>query len=156
MRPLIAFACATWMASSAAAQNGLSATVLNVDVGPSGGIHGVAVGKMVVGNGANQVAYIIRDGRYLTDAEIAAGSAPSSPDTSSLVVFDASDNGGVVQLTRRFQIQTGERMVGFPTMADFDGDSLDEVAFCELADPGSCYVYDADGFDQFTSSQKMG
>ncbi len=96
---------------------------------PGGSPDGIALGDMD-GDGRLEIALVLRGGTFT------AGNY--TPDQGSLVVLNY--DGSV-----RFQVQTGQQIVGFPVFGDFDGDSFAEVAFCEVSDSGYCYVYDDGG-----------
>jgi hypothetical protein len=100
---------------------------------PGGTPDGAALGDLD-GDGRLEIAMLVRGGTY--------SSTQKTPGVGSLVVLN--QNGSV-----RFQVQTGQELVGYPTFGDFDGDSFDEVAFCEVAEVGYCYAYDGDGTQMF-------
>jgi len=100
---------------------------------PGGSPDGAALGDLD-GDGRLEIAMVMRGGTY------AAGM--KTPGEGTFVVLN--QNGSL-----RFQVRTGRELVGFPTFGDFDGDSFDEVAFCEVADQGYCYAYNGDGTQMF-------
>lgn len=100
---------------------------------PGGTPDGAALGDLD-GDGRLEIALVVRGGTY--------SSTNKTPGVGALVVLN--QNGTV-----RFQVQTGQEMVGYPTFGDFDGDSFDEVAFCEIANAGYCYAYNGDGTQMF-------
>ncbi|HMI91993.1 MAG TPA: FG-GAP-like repeat-containing protein, partial [Polyangiales bacterium] len=100
---------------------------------PGGTPDGAALGDLD-GDGGLEIAMLVRGGSY--------SSPGKSPGVGALVVLN--QNGSL-----RFQVQTGQEMVGYPVFGDFDGDSFDEVAFCELGEAAYCYAYNGDGTRMF-------
>jgi hypothetical protein len=122
-------------ATPASAQTTLFGTTHTISVYNNGGPDGVAAGDMD-GDGRPEIAYNLRRGRDLT--------TQGASTDSSLVVYGV--NGST--WTRKFQVNTSNLYVGFPSFGDFNGDGLKEVAACDLANgnsTSSCKVFGATG-----------
>ncbi|QQR90524.1 MAG: hypothetical protein IPJ88_01905 [Myxococcales bacterium] len=94
-----------------------------------GSTDGMALGD-TDGDGRDEIALVIRDGSYVS------GDSQAGIGTLALL----SGSGELL-----WQVQASHALVGFPTMGDFDGDGLKEIAVCDVASVGTCRVYDGDG-----------
>lgn len=127
MRRALLVLCALWLAVVPAHAAILIEKWIKT---PGGSPDGTAIGD-VDGDGYKEIAVVLRGGAF--------NAGVYTPNTGSMAVLNGKD-GSV-----RFQVSSTKQLAGFPTFADFDGDSFDEVAFCEVSDTGKCYVYDGNG-----------
>ena len=83
----------------------------------------------VDGDGSKEIAVIMNGGVYVDDIAFENGSV-------TLLNGDGSE---------RWSFETGADFNGYPGVADLDGDGHDEIAACETAAEGMCYLLDGDG-----------
>jgi len=94
-----------------------------------GAVDGTTIGDLD-GDGRLEVIALARGGTYIPGSSV--------PGVGGVGAF-ASDG------TLLWVVSSGQELAGFPTAADFDGDGLAEVAYCEMAAVGNCHVIDGDG-----------